>query len=254
MSFFFRDAPCVILVGGAGTRFSNINEPPKQLIKISKRTLLENIILKFVKNKIYNFIFPLGYKKNFFENYFKKKKKINGIKLNIINKPDQKYKNNHINIVLFEAGEKSTKLIRIKKTLIFIKSRYFFVTYGDGLANIDFKKYFSMIKKNKKNIISAKKAKSQYGHLQINNKGEPKALYEKPEMENPINIGYYFFYKNSFEKYFHKKYELEGKFINILIKKKLINVFQHKGYFFIIDKKIYLLKLKKENKKILKNL
>ena len=31
-------------------RFSKINQPPKQLIKLNKRSLLENLIISFVKN------------------------------------------------------------------------------------------------------------------------------------------------------------------------------------------------------------
>ena len=32
----------IILIGGRGSRFSKINEPPKQLTILNKRSLLEN--------------------------------------------------------------------------------------------------------------------------------------------------------------------------------------------------------------------
>ena len=73
-------------------------------------------------------------------------------------------------------------------------------------------------------------------------------------MENPINIGYYFFRKKDFSKYYNKKIELEGKFLNIMIKKKIIKVYNHDGYFFNIDKKTDLQKIKSEKKKFLKYL
>ena len=56
----------ILLIGGMGTRFSKINEAPKQLIKLNKRSLLENLIISFVKNGINNLVLPLGYKRNFF--------------------------------------------------------------------------------------------------------------------------------------------------------------------------------------------
>ena len=80
----------IILIGGMGTRFSKINEAPKQLIKINKKSLLENLIISFVKNGINNFVLPLGHKKKFFINFFKKKKKfltkmLKFTKINLIN-------------------------------------------------------------------------------------------------------------------------------------------------------------------------
>ncbi len=72
---FSKNFFSIILIGGMGTRFSRINEAPKQLIKLNKRSLLENLIISFVKNGINNFVLPLGYKKNFFSNFFKKKKR-----------------------------------------------------------------------------------------------------------------------------------------------------------------------------------
>jgi len=65
----------IILIGGMGSRFSKINQPPKQLIKLNKRSLLENLIISFVKNGISNFVLPLGYKKKYFIDFLKKKKK-----------------------------------------------------------------------------------------------------------------------------------------------------------------------------------
>jgi len=65
----------IILIGGMGSRFSKINQPPKQLIKLNKRSLLENLIISFVKNGINNFVFPLGYKKKYFIDFLEGKKK-----------------------------------------------------------------------------------------------------------------------------------------------------------------------------------
>ena len=72
---FEKNFFAIILVGGLGSRFSRINESPKQLIKLNKRSLLENQLIFYTKNNIKNFIFPLGYKNKFFINFFKNKKK-----------------------------------------------------------------------------------------------------------------------------------------------------------------------------------
>ena len=70
-----KNFTAIILVGGRGSRFSKINEPPKQLIMLNKRSLLENQMKYFCKYNINNFIFPLGNKKSYFYKFFKNKKK-----------------------------------------------------------------------------------------------------------------------------------------------------------------------------------
>ena len=56
---------CVLLIGGKGTRYSKLDEPPKQLIKIHKNTLIENLIIQMKDNGIDDFIFLLVTKKLF---------------------------------------------------------------------------------------------------------------------------------------------------------------------------------------------
>ena len=65
----------IILVGGTGSRFSNIKEHPKQLAKINKEIIIIKIIKQLKKFGINYFIFPLGHKKEFFIKFFNSKKK-----------------------------------------------------------------------------------------------------------------------------------------------------------------------------------
>ena len=69
----------VILAGGMGSRFSSVNEPPKQLSKLNKDLIIIHIINNFKKFGFKHFIFPLGAKQKFFFKFFNSKK----INLNI---------------------------------------------------------------------------------------------------------------------------------------------------------------------------
>ena len=243
---------CIILLGGKGSRYSKLNEPPKQLIKIYKRTLIENILILMKKNGISNFILPLGYKKKYFYDFFFKKKKIGKYKLNLIISNNDNLKNNSINLSFFDAGKNVSKLTRIKKSLRYINTDIFFVTYGDGISDINLSNIYKLHIKTKKLILSSTRIKSQYGHLDINKNKLVKNFFEKPILSMPINIGYYLFTKSIFNKYYSKNYELETSFLNRIIKEKKLLSYFHKGYFFNIDKKIDLLKIRKENKKFIK--
>ena len=248
---FSKNFFSIILIGGMGTRFSRINEAPKQLIKLNKRSLLENLIISFVKNGINNFVLPLGYKKRFFLNFFKVKKRI--LNRNVVvykNKSPNNFDKENINIVLFDAGKNSSKLLRIKKSINFFSSENFIVTYGDGIADINLKSYLKIYNKNDKAIIASKYINSQYGHLKIN-KNKIIEFNEKPIMKEPINIVYYLFSKKLFNHFYKRNYELENQFIKMLIKEKKLLTYIHKGFFFNIDKKIDLITIKKKYKKVL---
>ena len=91
---------------------------------------------------------------------------------------------------------------------------------------------------------------SQYGHLKIS-KNKILEFNEKPIMKDPVNIGYYLFTKKIFNNFYKSKYELENQFIKkLIINNKLIN-YNHKGFFFNIDRKIDVINVKKKYKNIL---
>ena len=247
---FEKNFFAIILVGGLGSRFSRIKESPKQLIKLNKRSLLENQLIFYTKNNIKNFIFPLGYKNKFFINFFKNKKKINNLKIKIHYKKTKNLESDKINIILFNSGKKTSKLDRIKKSLNFIENEKFLVSYGDGIANINFRNYLNIFKKYKKSIIACKKVNSQFGHLNII-KNKIISFDEKPVLNDPINIGYYLLTKKIFKKFYQSNTELENNFIKKLIKKNKIIPYIHRGFFFNIDRKIDLDNIKKKFKKII---
>ena len=56
----------IILVGGKGSRFSDIKSPPKHLALIQGEPIIIKIINLFRNHDITEIVFPLGYKKNFY--------------------------------------------------------------------------------------------------------------------------------------------------------------------------------------------
>ena len=105
----------IILVGGTGSRFSKIDEYPKQLAKINKEIIIIKIIKQLKKFGINYFIFPLGHKKEFFIKFFNSKENIKRFNLNIVKNFD-KIKQDKININYFDAGKETSKLDRVLKS------------------------------------------------------------------------------------------------------------------------------------------
>ena len=231
----------VILVGGVGSRFSAINEPPKQLSKLNKNIILINIINNFKRFGLNHFIFPLGSKKIFFIKFFNDQKNIKKYNFNIIKNgfKNHKLQPNKINISYFDAGENTKKFVRIKKSFNYTDNSDMLVTYGDDLANVNLKnlvKKYNLTNK-KKAIVTTYKKRSQYGHLIVNKSGDVKKFIEKPLHEHPINIGFYLFPKKILMSYNKKNLELESHFLPKLTKLNLLKSYEHKGYFYSINDK-----------------
>ena len=254
MSNNINSISVVILVGGTGSRFSEINEPPKQLSKLNKNIILINILNNFKKFGFNHFIFPLGAKKDFFIKFFNAKKNIKKYNFNLLRKKFKKkeIKADKLNISLFNAGENTKKINRIEKSFNYTNNQDLFVTYGDDLADVNMKeilkKYLSSNKK--KVVVTIFKKKSQYGHLLVNKNGLVKKFIEKPPHQYPINIGFYLLPKNLFKKYNKKNFELENNFLPILTKLKLLTSYEHKGYFYSINDKKELINAKKNLKNL----
>ena len=244
----------VILVGGVGSRFSSINEPPKHLSKLNKNLILINILNNFKKFGCNHFIFPLGAKKKFFIKFFNTKKNIKKYNFNVLKKnfKKDKLRSDKINISLFDAGENTKKLIRITKSFNYTYNEDLLVTYGDDLANVNLKslvkKYNSLNKK--KAIVTVYKKRSQYGHLIIDKRGSVKKFVEKPPHQHPINIGFYLFSKDILMSYAKNSYELESHFLPKLTKLNLLESYEHKGYFYSINDKKELMNAKIKLKKL----
>ena len=192
-------------------------------------------------------------KKKYFINFFNSKKNQKRYKFELVDKKNiKKTFSNKIYIKFFDAGENTKKLNRIYKSIKRSKFQDFLVVYGDDIANVNLskliKKYISL--KKKKILVTVYKKNSQYGHLRINNRGRVLNFIEKPPHPLPINIGFYLINKEVFLKYFKRNLELENEFLPKISKKRLLESFEHKGYFYSINDKKELLTARKKLKKL----
>jgi len=244
----------IILVGGQGSRFSKLNDPPKHLTKLNKNLILNIIINKLKYSGFKHFIFPLGHKKEYFIRFFESKKnqkkfKFKTMKGNISSKD----LNSNLSIIsYFDAGKSTKKISRIYKSLKFTKFENLLVVYGDDLANLNFKriKKIYSFHDRKKVVVSVFKKNSQYGHLKINKKNEVVKFIEKPPHPLPVNIGFYLINTQILKKFYNKNFELETHFLPNLAKKNLLISHEHKGYFYSINDKKELLTAKKNLKNL----
>ena len=207
----------VILAGGKGTRISEYtNTIPKPMIRIGNKPIIEHIILIYKKYGINKFIIAAGYKSEIIKKYFKKKK----------------YKN----IRVVDTGLNSLTGKRIKKLSKFIKDENFFLTYGDGLSDINIKKLLLNHKKSKKiATMTIVHPPARFGEVEFK-KNLITNFEEKPQLQKGWINGGFFVFEPSFLKFLsYKNVMLEREPIQRLVKKKQLNAYIHKGFWFCMD-------------------
>ena len=170
----------IILAGGLGSRISEYTKSiPKPMILINKIPILIHIMKHFSKFEFNEFIIATGYKGNIIKNYFKK----------------NTFKNWRVEVV--DTGKRTMtggRLKRLEKRIG--KDDYFFLTYGDGVSNIDLNKLLKFHKKHKKiGTISAVRPPARFGFIRLK-KNKVNCFREKSNLDQGwINGGFMIFNK-----------------------------------------------------------
>jgi glucose-1-phosphate cytidylyltransferase len=162
----------VILAGGLGSRLSEeTHKIPKPMIKIGDKPIISHIINHFKKHNFSEVIICSGYKKEVIDNYFKNEKKIQVVDTGLETQTGARIKN-------------------IKKLIG--KDENFFMTYGDGLSDINLQKLLRFHKKNNKiATLSAVRPIPRFGHLTIENEKVIQFKEKDALSEGWINGGFF---------------------------------------------------------------
>ena len=210
----------IILAGGLGTRISEYTKSiPKPMIEVNKVPILVYIMEHFSRYNFKEFYIATGYKGKIIQNYFKKKK----------------YKNWKINVV--STGKNVMTGGRLKRLEKKLKNEEdFFLTYGDGLSNIDLNTLLKFHKKHRKiATISAVRPPARFGFIKLN-KNKVNCFREKSSLdEGWINGGFMVLNKKIFkylkgDQTFLERYPLEK-----LSDNGQLYAFKHKGFWQCMD-------------------
>lgn len=249
----------VILAGGLGTRLSEETHlKPKPMIEIGNKPILWHIMKIYSCYNINDFVICLGYKGQLIVEYFLNYKYLNSditISLSDDNVEVHRQNNENWKITLVNTGLNTSTGGRILKVKEYLKNeKDFFLTYGDGVADVNLKELLKFHKKNNKiATLTAAIPLPRFGSVLMNTKGEVTSFSEKNKSnENYINGGFFvlkpsiFNYINSGVETIWEKAPLEN-----LAKDDQLAAFKHKGFWQPMDTlrdKNYLEELWSKNK------
>ena len=222
----------IILAGGLGTRISEYTRfIPKPMIIVNGKPLIFHIMKNYAKFGFKDFIIAAGYKSHILKRYFKKK--FFDWKIKVI-----------------DTGKNTMTGGRLKRLKKLIGNETFFLTYGDGVSNVNIKKLLKFHKQGNKMVtMTAVRPPARFGFIKI--KGKSVNYFKEKSIadEGWINGGY-FVIESKFLKFIkNDKTFLEREPLEKATKLKQLLAFKHEKFWQCVDTKRDLDKLKYQLRK-----
>jgi glucose-1-phosphate cytidylyltransferase len=188
----------VILCGGKGTRIRDLSDGPKPMIKIGDKPIVQHIMERYAAHGHNEFILLLGYKGYQFKDYFVNHlRNTQSFTLDTAS-GDIQYHGDSIlgnwKITFAETGLDSMTGSRIKQIETFIpKGEDFFITYGDGLSDVDISETLEFHQGHGKVLtLTGVVPSGRFGELISESSGLITSFQEKPKQgKSRINGGYF---------------------------------------------------------------
>ena len=247
----------IILAGGLGTRLGNRTTlTPKPLVKIGNKPVLWHIMKIYSYYGITDFIICLGYKGDAIKDYFTHyETKNNDFTINL-GSSKITYHNEHQekdwNITLVDTGVNTLKGGRIKQIERFLTDEINFVTYGDGVANIDIKQLLEFHKEHGKIItITGVHPPARFGEL-LENNNLLVSFQEKPQTSKGLINGGFMVFNRELLNYLTPDEDCDFEIgpLENLSKEGKVMVYKHQGQWECMDHErdvVHLNKLWNEN-------
>ncbi len=230
--------PVVILAGGKGSRIVEYTKAiPKPLIRVNRKPILVRIIDQYLSHGFKDFIIATGYLHNVIYEYFsnKYKKKNNVFILS---------ENARLKLVFTGLNTMTGGRILKLKPLLNIKNKFFCLTYGDGLSDVNLKRLVNFhFDHNKIATVTTVRPPARFGYMHIKNNQVLKFGEKKNVDAGWINGGFFVFNSRIFKYIEGPSTFLEKEPLENLASDGELKAFKHNGFWQCMDTlrdKIYL--------------
>lgn len=248
----------VLLAGGFGSRISEESiYKPKPMIEIGGMPILWHIMKEFSYYGHNEFIICAGYKqeyiKEWFANYYIHNSDISFDYRN--GKNEMTVHESHLEpwkVTIVDTGYNTMTGGRIKRIQKYVGNEPFFMTYGDGVCDVDINKLLAFHQSHGKlATLTAVKLAQDKGVLNITNDYAVTSFREKNRSDGaPINAGYMVLQPEVFDLIDGDDTVFERKPLETLAKEGQLMSYIHEGFWQCMDnirEKTLLEKLLQQN-------
>ena len=173
----------VVLCGGRGARLDALgNAVAKALVEIGGYPILWHLMNLYASSGFNDFTLCTGHLGDLIKNYFDRSNENEGTDTSPFSRSSVK---------IFDTGLDTNTGGRIAKIKDDLESEErFFVTYGDGLSDVDINALLAFHLSHGKRPLTSVRPTSTFGLLDISDEGEVRRFAEKPKLDIWINGGF----------------------------------------------------------------
>jgi glucose-1-phosphate cytidylyltransferase len=232
----------VILAGGFGTRISEESHlKPKPMIEIGEKPILWHIMKGFSAYGFNDFVICCGYKshviKEYFSDYFLYNSDVtfdfrNGNSTEVHSNTSEPWR-----VTLVDTGLSTMTGGRVKRVAPYLNEERFFLTYGDGVANVDLKKLLNFHKSHgRPATITAIGVEQRFGVMDIEDDSSIRSFREKSDGDGSmINGGFMVMEPNVLDYIEGDSTVLEREPLEHLASDNQLMAYKHEGFWQCMD-------------------
>ncbi len=234
----------VILCGGYGTRIRDVSEDlPKPMIPVGRLPILWHLMKYYSSFGHNDFVLCLGHKgqviKDFFLNY---ESNTRDCTITLGSKQEITFHTKHDEhewkVTLADTGLETMTGGRIAKIKQYVDDETFFLTYGDGLSDINIDALLSCHRKNGKTLtVTGVRPPGRFGEIQADENGIITEFNEKPQSSGGrISGGFFVCEPKLFESLpIQDNLVFEDAPMKSLVRNHELALYEHNGFWQCMD-------------------
>lgn len=224
----------VILAGGYGSRMGSATENlPKPMIALGNKPILLHIIDYYLRWGAKRFVVCCGYKMNCIQSFFANQ----GYQIDCVSDTDVVVKYKGADLILADTGLNAGTAQRVARIKKYINGKHYFLTYGDGLSDVDLDSLFNMhLGSDAITTITVVHPKERFGVVRFDNDHRIVSFQEKAQHSDLwINGGFMVLKSDFFEKILEEDQSLEYDCFPRLVAEHAMAVYCHTGFWQCMD-------------------
>ena len=236
----------MILCGGKGTRLREVTEVlPKPMVPIGNQPILWHIMKCYAAFGLHRFILCLGYKQEIFIDYFMNFHLRTADATITLGHDPKIFFHSEVEeadwqITLAQTGIEAKTGLRIARAGQYLKEEDedFFLTYGDGVADVDIKKLYDFHKSNNNILtLSAVHPPARFGEMCLEGNEVIDFAEKQVRAQSYINGGFMVMKKEFLSRYVSLARDefLEQEPIKNCVADHQVNAWKHEGFWQCMD-------------------
>jgi len=242
----------VILCGGMGTRMRALGDlmgelSPKPLVPIGGRPMVWHLLKYFAHFGHREFVLCLGYKREAFIDFFLNYRYHNSDLTLELGRPeslrlhDRAFQEENWQVTLADTGLRTPTGGRLRRAARYLGGDRFFLTYGDGLSNVDLDALVEFHRRQGKlATVSAVHPAGRFGEIELEREqhvaGLVASFAEKPQTSaGYINGGFMVLEREFIDRYLTSDCVLEADALARCARDRQLAAYCHEGFWQCMD-------------------